>query len=212
MNKNRHALAPARSARTHPQPRDRALNLLEKAREELIDRSTLQHIIELLAVGMTKEPRWEAPSPSQKGLLRVAWVYLNQFDRSRIARSVLYEEFGRDAAPPRTARLNRSEYRVPNAAISLRGVLKLRNALSEKESRAVEAALHALTDDSPYRTWDSVASAIDRLWLTGVGVDILNYLRIYLLNRIPYDPTLEVPFELLPEEISAVRAIGKWWS
>jgi len=77
-------------------------------------------------------------------------------------------------------------------------VLKLTSVLSEKESQAVEAALHALTDDSLYRTWDSVASAIDWLWLLGVGVDILNYLRMYLLDRAPNDPALEIPFTLLP--------------
>ncbi|MNK86445.1 hypothetical protein D3C87_1063570 [compost metagenome] len=208
---SRNTTASAISAQNHAQQRVKALNLLNKARGELVDHSTLQHIIELLAVSMTKEFRWEMPSPAQNGLLRVAWVYLNQFDRSRIARSVLYEEFGRSPMPSRTARLGRSEYKVPGAVVPLRGVLKLRSVLSERESQAVEAALHALTDDSPYRTWDSVASAIDRLWLAGVGLDILNYLRKYLLDRDPYDPTLEVPFALLPEEIKAVDAIGKWW-
>lgn len=208
---SRNTLASALSARIHAQQRVEALNLLNKARGELIDRSTLQHIIELLAVSMTKEFRWEMPSPSQNELLKAAWVYLDQFDRSRIAQGVLHEEFGRSPMPSRIARLNWREYKVPGAVVSLRGVLKLRSVFSEKESQAVEAALHALTDDSPYRTWDSVASAIDRLWLAGVGVDILNYLRKYLLDRDPYDPKLEVPFALLPEEVSAVRANGKWW-
>jgi hypothetical protein len=208
---SRNTTASAISEQNHAQQRAKALNLLSKAWNELVDRSTLQHIIELLAVSMTKEFRWEMPSPQQNALLSIAWVYLNQFDRSRIARTLLYEEFGISSIPSRTARLKKSEYKVPGAAVSLRQVLNLKSALSEKESQAVEAALHALTDETPCRTWDSVASAIDRLWLAGVGVDILNYLRKYLLDRDPYDPTLEVPFALLPEEVGAVRAIGKWW-